>query len=266
MDVRVYNLPTILSPLLMMAVLLAVFCLFKCKCLPIKFLHKLLQKLDIVEKGPEDSDEKPQSTLHGHKVPIISVYTFTFHLSSTCVIIGIAFINKLLVQTTTSCNPKVDCFLKNSSTSDGLEVFEQNLYTTPVNCSNLTDDSEFVCYKFQFDLISALAVAGGLITIAKLNINIMKVLSWLMHRQAEERKTKFTLCFLILILFSIFSSGFIMFEIFVLDMHVTTNFFFIDGILLTFQVIVFCSTTTFAPLALTYVYCPPRTNEASSLL
>ena len=85
-----------------------------------------------------------------------------------CAIISMVFINTLLVQTTTSCNPKVDCFLVDFPAS--LDLPKQ-LYTTPVSCNNLTDDSLFVCYKFQFDLANALAVAGGLITIAKLTIN-----------------------------------------------------------------------------------------------
>ena len=45
-----------------------------------KLLHKLLRKLDMVEKGPEDSDEKPQSTLHEHKVPMFSVWMFVVYL------------------------------------------------------------------------------------------------------------------------------------------------------------------------------------------
>ena len=262
MDIRVYNLLTILAPLLLMAVMLAVWCLFKRKCLPIKLLHKLLRKLDIVEKGPEDSDEEPQSTLHGRKVPIFSVYMFTFYLSSTCVIIGIAFINKLLVQTTTSCNPKVECFLKNSSNSDGFEFFEQNLYNTPVNCSNLTDDSLVFCYKFQFDLINALAVAGGLITIAKLSINIMKALSWLMTLKKEKFMFIIILSTLIVSLWSFFS---LMFMVFALD--VTTLFFFMDSILISIQVAVLFPIAIAAPLAvLASVHRPTPINEASALL
>ena len=152
---------------ILLFMLFAVVWLFRFNCLPLKLLHKLLQKLDMVERGPEDSDEKPQSTLHGHEVLLFSVLMFTFNLFSTFFLIGTAFINTLLVQRTTSCNPKLDCFLVNS-----IANYDLVLSNTPVNCNNLTDGSVFVCYKFQFDLINALASAGGLITIVKLTINI----------------------------------------------------------------------------------------------
>ena len=135
MNLYVYNLPTILVTLLSMPVPIAVWFLFLCKCLPMKLLHKLLRKLDMVERGPEDSDEKPQSTLHGQEVPLFSVLMFMFCFSFVCSIIGMIFVcsiigmifvcsiigmifvNTLLVQRTTSCNPKVECFLVDTTVS-----------------------------------------------------------------------------------------------------------------------------------------------------
>ena len=265
MNRYLYSLPTILVTLLMMLVTIAISFLFLCKCLPIKLLHKLLRKLDILDRGPDDSDEKPQSTLHGHEVPMISVLMFTNYLSSICLTIGAAFINTLFVHTTTSCNPKVDCFMVDSSAS--LDLFKQPLYNTPVNCSNLTDDSFFVCYKFQFDLSNALAVAGGLITIAKLTINITtSVLFWLMNRQTENRKIIVMLIIIssIVMLLLIIFIALLMPQIFAQE--VTTVFFFTDGIMLPIQLLVFLSTAAAATLAVAHVYCPTFINKLSSVL
>ena len=215
MNLYVYNLPVILVTLFSMPVPIVVWFLFLCKRLPMKLLHKLLRKLDMVERGPEDSDEKPQSTLHGHEVPMFSVLMFLMYLASICLIISMVFINTLLVQRTMSCDADVDCFLVDISTS--FDLSEQDLYTTPVSCNNLTDDSVFICYKFQFDLANALAVAGGLITIAKLTINItLSVLSWLMNRQTEKRNlmVAFIIIFSSFMLCPFFLIAYSMLEIF----------------------------------------------------
>ena len=243
-----------------MPVLIAVWFLFLCKCLPIKLLHQLLRKLDIVERGPEDSDEEPQSTLHGHDVPTISVYMFTFYLSFTCVIIGTVFINTLLVQRTTSCDADVDCFLVDSSAS--LDLSKQDL---PVNCSSLTDDSLFVCYKFQFDLTNALAVAGGLITIAKLTINITtSVLSWLMNRQTRKGK--------IIIMFIVISSILMFYCIFIIALvtfrefaqKATTSFFLTAGVIPILQLTVLFLTVIAATFAVAGVHFPTFANTYMS--
>ena len=260
MNRYLYDLPTVLVTLLLMPAPIAVWFLFLCKCLPMKLLHKLLQKLDIVERGPEDSDEKPQSTLHGHEVPLFSVWMFIFYLSNVCVIIGMAFINTLLVQRTMSCNPKVDCYLVN--TSDSLDLSKQALYTTPINCNNLTDDSLFVCYKFQFDLTNALAVAGGLITIAKLTINItLSALSWLMNRQTRKGKliVMFNIIISILMFYCISLIALLIFQEFA--QKATTTFFLTVGIIPILQLTVLFFTVVAATLAVACVHFPNFANK-----
>ena len=262
MDLSMYILPEFLVGLLSIPVQIAVWFLFLCKCLPMKLLHKLLRKLDIVERGPEDCDEKPQSTLHGHEVPMISVWMFTFYLSSICVTIGMVFINTLLVQRSTSCNPKVDCFLMDTSAS--FDPSKPAFNTTPVNCNNLTDDSLFVCYKFQFDLSNALAVAGGLITIAKLTINITtSVLSWLMNRQTVKRKLIVTFIIIsILMLWFIFLIAYPMLQI--LARKESTVYFFTNGLIPFIQLIVIFFTAGAATLAVACVHFPTFANKLMS--
>ena len=243
MNLYVYNLPVTLVILLFMP--FAVVCLFRFNCLPMKLLHKLLQKLDIVERGPEDCDEKPQSTLHGHEVPLFSVKMFTFNLFSTFFLIGTAFINTLLVQRTMSCNPKLDCFLVNS-----IANYDLSLYTTPVNCNNLTDESVFVCYKFQFDLTNALASAGGLITIAKLTINTTtSVLSWLMNRQTRkgQKIVTFTIISSLVICYFLF----IMCTMFIPELNVIFTTY---GFITMLQLLLFIFSVGTATVAVASVY------------
>ena len=262
MNLYMYSLQTLLVILLWIPVPTAVLFIFQCKCLPMKLLHKLLRKLDIVERGPEDSDEEPQSTLHGYEVPLLSVWMFIFCLSSICLTIGIAFINTLLVQTTTSCNPKMDCFLVNSLAS--VDLSKPAWHIMPVNCNNLTDDLLFVCYKFQFDLAKALAVAGGLITIAKLTINItLSVLFWLMNRQTRKRKLIVTF----IIIFSMFMLFFIFFTAYLIlwkSAEKATAFFITDGLIPSIQLIVFFLTAIAATLAVACVHFPTFANKLMS--
>ena len=247
MNQYVYSVPVFLVVPLLTPVLIVVMGLFQFKCLPIKLLHKLLRKLDVVEKGPEDSDEKPQSTLHGSEVPVASVGMFSFYLSNVCSIIVLAFMDTLLVQRTTSCNPKVECFLVSF-----FPYLDQDLYTMPVSCNNLTDDSLFVCYKFHFDLTYALASAGGLITIAKLTINITtSVLSWLMKRQTRKGQK--------IVTFTIISSLVICFFLFIICMIYIPELIVIfatDGFISTLQLLLLFFSVGAATLAVARVYRP----------
>ena len=259
MNLYVYSLPTMLVILLWMLVALAVWCLSQRKRLPMNLLHKLLRKLDMVKKGPEDSDEKPQSTLHGQKVPVASVYMFLAFLSSAGALISMAFINTLLVQRTVSCNPKVDCFLYNITAA--FDFSKQDVFTTLVNCNNLTDDSVFICYKFQFDLTYALAVAGGLITIAKLTINITtSVLSWLMNRQTEKGKKIVTLIIIISLFMCLFLLIIItfIFRKFISELIVVLS---TDGFIFFLQLLLFFFGVGAATSAVAGVHCSNYVKE-----
>ena len=120
----------------------------------------------------------------------------------------------------------MDCYLVDFPAS--LDLSKQ-MYTTPVSCNNLTDDSLFVCYKLQFDLTNALAVAGGLITIAKLTINItLSALSWLMNRQTGKLKIliMFNIVFSLVTFDCIFTIALLLLQIFAQEV---TTIFVTDG-------------------------------------
>ena len=147
----------------------------RCTCwLQDKNIHALLQKLGILEKGTGHTNKYSQSTLNGH---VVSRFTVRMLLTSVffmaTMTVGV-FVEKLLLKVTHLCEPEMECFLTENHFADSY---------TLTNCSDISVDTRVTCYKFQFDLFTALAAAGGLIIISKATINILNlVLSQVIQR------------------------------------------------------------------------------------
>ena len=147
----------------------------RCTCwLQDKNIHALLQKLGILEKGADHTNKHPQSTLNGHMVSRFTVRMLLTSVFFMAIMTVGVFVEKLLLKVTHLCEPGMECFLTENHFADSY---------TLTNCSDISVDTRVTCYKFQFDLFTALAAAGGLIIISKATINILTlVLSQVVQR------------------------------------------------------------------------------------
>ena len=147
----------------------------RCTCwLQDKNIHALLQKLGILGKGAGHTNKHPQSTLNGHAVSRFTVRMLLTSVFFMAIMTVGVFVEKLLLKVTHLCEPGMECFLTENHFADSY---------TPTNCSDISVDTRVTCYKFQFDLFTALAAAGGLIIISKATINILTlVLSQVVQR------------------------------------------------------------------------------------
>lgn len=139
----------------------------KCRCLQDKHIHLVLRQMKILEPGPNNSDNNPQSLLHGYEIPRLYVYVlalyFLFMLFGSGVVFFDIFLNVDLVFSCESAATGSECFLN---------------YSEPIDCDNdsltaLLDNATLVCCKYNLDIGKAAGIAGGMITISMLIIKVI---------------------------------------------------------------------------------------------
>ena len=132
-----------------------------------KNIHRLLQKLGIVKKGAGDTDKNPQSTINGYKVSSFAAAMLFGYVLSMTVMILMVFIDKLILKVSNTCEPGMTCYV----TSDNCTINNKDIF---YNCSNIhAKNTPVTCYKYQFDLVSALVAVGGLIQAAQDTIHLL---------------------------------------------------------------------------------------------
>ena len=150
-----------------------------CHCSLLEYnIHRLLQKLGIVKKGAGDRDKNPQSTLNGEVVSSFAAAMLFGYVLSMTVMILMVFINTLILKESNTCEPGMTCYMAsdNCTVNDSKIVYD--------NCGSiLANNTPVTCYKYQFDVISALVAAGGLISVAHVTIHL---LIYVLHRMARK--------------------------------------------------------------------------------
>ena len=136
-------------------------------------IHRLLQKLGIVKKGAGDTDKNPQSTLNGYVVSSFAAAMLFGYVLSMTVMILMVFIDKLILKISHTCEPGMTCYV----TSDNCTINNRDILYN--NCSNIHAKNNtpvtlpVTCYRYQFDLVSALVAVGGLIQVAQVTIHLL---------------------------------------------------------------------------------------------
>ena len=142
---------TILRIVTVVITFIAIVTWFRCKCyVKEKHWHYLLRKLDILERGDNDTDREPQSTLHGYVVPrkclpmlVLSVLLILYIMVST--FLDFLFSRKL--------EDTCDAELAMYSIHKSVEFPPAILYKTTITQFNT---QHFVCYKYQLNITSNL--------------------------------------------------------------------------------------------------------------
>ena len=145
-----------------------------CNCLPLhiqdKHIHLVLRQMKILETGPNNTDKKPQSLLHGFLIPRLYVYALALYFLFMLVVTGFVFFDEFL---------NVDVAFSCESSATGSECFLNTTYSAePIDCNNdsltaLLDNATLTCYKYNLDIGKAAGIAGGMITISMLIIKVI---------------------------------------------------------------------------------------------
>ena len=127
-----------------------------------KNVHKVLQWTTILEPVSKDSDDEPQSELHGVRVSRKFIYCLVLYIAWLLFGAAIVFLDIFLIDITNSCDPsvsKANCFLNAGFFNISA------LYDEPIDCNNLDDlpdNVTFICYRYTLDLGGAFGAAIGL--------------------------------------------------------------------------------------------------------
>lgn len=135
----------------------------RCVCLKKKYYHLLLRRaFKVLKKGPQDTEDEPETMLHSRQVPEFYITMLTFYTIFFLALASIVFLDVFLIEITDSCDPgaRVDCFLVNATFSVNDE---------PIDCNNVSNlerqNVTFVCYEYVLSIGKAAGVAGGLFTL-----------------------------------------------------------------------------------------------------
>ena len=102
-----------------------------CHCLLLRMrhtIHRLLQKLGIVEKGAGDTNRNPQSTFNGYVVSSFAAAMLFGYVLSMTVMILMVFINTLIMKESNTCEPGMTCYMA----SDNCTVDDSKMITAVV--------------------------------------------------------------------------------------------------------------------------------------
>ena len=109
-----------------------------------KHIHLVLRQMKILEPGPNNTDNKPQSLLHGFLIPRLYVYVLAFYFLFMLIGAGFVFLDVFLnVDVAFSCESSAtgsECFLNTTNSAE------------PIDCDNnsltaLLDNATLTCYK-----------------------------------------------------------------------------------------------------------------------
>ena len=146
-----------------------------CHCSSLEYkIHRLLQKLGIVKKGAGDTNKHPRSTLNGEVVSSFAAAMLFGYVLSMTVMILMVFIDKKIGHT---YEPGMTCYVASDNCNITSETFSTSQDSKQYN------DTPVTCYKYQFDVVSALVAAGGLIQVAQIAIHLLILV---LHRMARK--------------------------------------------------------------------------------
>ena len=139
-----------------------------------KYVHMVLQWTNVLSKDSTDSDDEPQSQLHGVRVSRKFICCLLLYITWLLFGAAILFLDIFLIDITNSCDPsasKANCFLNTGFFNISA------LYDEPIDCNNLDDlpdNVTFICYRYTLDLGGAFGTALGLLT---MGIMFMKLIA-----------------------------------------------------------------------------------------
>ena len=119
--------------------------------LPEHHIHYVLRQTWILKPGPNNTNDKPQSTMYGFVVPSSYICMLAKYITTMLLSVAGIFWHEFLLEETIqdSCNPsEVDCFFIKSYW-DLFKLIE------PVDCnhvaSRMSGNPTFRCFKYKFD-------------------------------------------------------------------------------------------------------------------
>ena len=157
------------------------------KNLPEHHIHYVLQQTWILKPGPNDTDDRPQSTMYGFVVPSSYIRMLVRYIIIMLYCVAGTFWYEFLLEETIqhSCNPsEVECFFIKRY----WDVFK---FIEPLDCNHVPSGvSTFTCLKYKFDINGAAWTAGRVLAISTFIIKVLPACFLFLKRcDAHRHKT-----------------------------------------------------------------------------
>ena len=178
--------------------------------LPEHHIHYVLRQTWILKPGPNDTDDRPQSTMYGFVVPRLYIYCLAMYITLMLYRVAGIFWHEFLLEEMPqhSCNPsEVDCFfIKNFW--DMFKLFAEPIIDCNHVPSSVSANPPFLCYKYKFDFTGASLTAGPVLGFSAAIIKVLPICFLFLKRCETQRYRTLQypiafLCFLIGLVLSI---------------------------------------------------------------
>jgi hypothetical protein len=155
----------------------------------INFLYivsKIVFRDALKKKEKEEDDEEDIFLLHGYEIPSGHMIVLMSTVSTiTLCSVFISFWASFLVDQTSVCDPMLDCFLGNSSSSSSSEV-DPSSFELIQDCTEVESNATVECYEFVFAVSDGFASAIGFLAVVVAYIYIIGYLSiWLIEAAVD---------------------------------------------------------------------------------
>ena len=157
-----------------------------CKALERNLFSYILQYSKIVFRGAL-KEEDNQIKFYGYKIKHWQVVTMSMVTTITLCCVFISFWAAFLLEETFVCDPRLDCFVTNSSLSSAsAEDFQ-----TIQDCGEIEENATVRCFQFEFDAAEGFSYAVGFFGVAVAFISLYNnLLIWFMGKVSSSNIKK----------------------------------------------------------------------------
>jgi hypothetical protein len=144
-----------------------------------------LKKKERKEKKEDDEEDDEEDTflLHGYEIPSGHMLILMSTVSTiTLCSVFISFWASFLIDQTAVCDPMLDCFLGNSSSSES----DPSSFEPIQDCTDVESNATVECYEFVFAVSEGFASAIGFLAVVVAYIYIIGyLLIWLIEAAVD---------------------------------------------------------------------------------
>jgi hypothetical protein len=162
---------------------------------PAATIHSLVIYTRIVlRRALKIDDENHKITFHGYEIPTSRLYPISFLTTLVVFCSFLSFWVSFLFDETFVCDPNLDCFVANTSSSPP----KVEDFVRVHDCAQIEENATVTCFEFVFDTIGGFSYAVGFFGVSVAYIGVYSsILIWLMEKSLSPaiKKSATKCCF-----------------------------------------------------------------------
>ena len=164
--------------------MLFVYLVDKCSCNHFTNFFFVYSKV-IYRDALKKKKNPPRILFHGYEISRLNIVQFTTVISLFIFTVFVSFWSSFLIDSSYTCNPTLDCFLRNST----LWIYGK-MPQRISNCDAVDTSVTVVCYQFVLNATKGFSSAVGFLAVAVMYIYVYGyLLIWLMELSLSPKIT-----------------------------------------------------------------------------